>query len=752
MDTFHIHLQGIVQGVGFRPLVYQQAQNYGLRGWVNNTNDGVHIEINATGRQAQEFYRFIVANPPRLAVITNHTMARVANRDYASFTIIESGTDVRPNLPLTPDYALCDDCRNDIATTTNRRHNYAFTTCTNCGPRYSIITALPYDRPHTTMAVFAQCPDCAQEYNNPLDRRHFSQTNSCPACGIALFSDHETKTTIPQLVTSLRQGNIIAVKGIGGFLLLCDAGNRRAIDKLRQRKNRPAKPFAVMYPDLPSVKTDFCVSKTEEQWLTNEVSPIVLLKPRPVTCRLAREAIAPGLKRLGCMLPYAPLFHLLLQGFRQPVVATSGNISGSPIIYTNQQAATELAGIADRVVYHTRDIVIPQDDSVMVFSEKSQQKILLRRSRGLAPTLLKPGFTLPDNTILAVGAQMKSSFAFTNKGLLYVSQYLGDMDNYLTQTAYDHTVKHFFKVFQAHPQRIAGDLHPGYFTTQYGHDLAREYAVPFVGVQHHKAHFFAVLAENKLLARQEPVLGVIWDGTGYGEDGQIWGGEFFVYHHGRADRVAHIPYFPFILGNKMPREPRISALAIMPDSPLTAAMFTKTEHTLYTRMLLQPTLHTSSMGRLFDAVAALTLGVNKTSYEGEAAMLLETAATSWFDKYPIADTPAYAIDSRWENILVYLSQQIAADLKAKEPAGKIAARFHLFLTELIKHQARQQNSRRLAFSGGVFQNNLLVDLLQEILGGEFALYFHQQLPANDECISFGQLAYVVHHTDEISAG
>ena len=745
METFHIHITGIVQGVGFRPFVFQLAQKHGLHGWVNNTHDGVHIEITTTGKQAGKFYQHLIEHPPKLAVITSHTLTKVATKNYPAFTIIDSNNAESPSLPLTPDFALCADCRQDIEKANDRRYNYAFTTCTNCGPRYSIITSLPYDRPHTTMKAFSQCPECEQEYNNPLNRRHFSQTNSCPACGISLFCDGKT-IAIDEIVTLLQQDKIIAIKGIGGFLLMTNAASTSAIATLRNRKHRPTKPFAIMYPDPDSLRNDFIISKEEERWLTNEVSPIVLLQPRANNQTLATELIAPGLNRLGCMLPYTPLFHLILKKYGQPVIATSGNVSGSPIIYTNQGAEEELTGIADSIITNNRDIVIPQDDSVLSFTG-SGQKIILRRSRGLAPTVLTPGFTPPAKNILATGAQMKSSFAFTHKGQFYLSQYLGDMDNYLTQTAYQHTINHFFKVFKASPRLIISDLHPNYFTTLYGRQLANELSVPFLQVQHHQAHFYSVLAENKLLGQNEPVLGVIWDGTGYGTDGQVWGGESFVYKNDKVRKVAHIPYYPFILGDKMPREPRISALAITPQPTEIADKFTDTEFAIYTKLLGRPRLFSSSMGRLFDAVAAMVLGIDKTSYEGEAAMQLEAAASAWLARNQPQDYGHYLLAPEWDDILTFLWQQITADIVKSEPAGKIAAKFHLFLVDLISHQAARTGVKQLAFSGGVMQNNLLVELINTNLGNQYALFFHQQLPANDENIAFGQLAYYARHAE-----
>lgn len=746
MDTFHIHIEGIVQGVGFRPFVYQLAKANGLHGWVNNTNDGVHIEISADHDAAELFYQNIINHPPPLATITKHELYKIEEQAFSSFDIIESDSHESPSLPLTPDFALCEDCRNEIDDISDRRYQYSFTTCTNCGPRYSIINKLPYDRPFTTMSEFEQCEYCNNEYHNPLNRRHFSQTNSCPDCGIDMFQDDRPKVDqLDEIVKLLDNGKIIAIKGIGGFLLMCDAANGTTINNLRERKNRPSKPFAVMYPDLPMLKEDFDIGDPEEAWFKNEVAPILLLKSKSSELKIDKNNIAPQLNRIGCMIPYAPLFHLLLKEFRRPLIATSGNISGSPIIYDNKEAHRELLTIADVVITNNREILVPQDDSVLSLSSLHKRKIILRRSRGLAPTFLDAGFEIPENNILAVGAQMKSSFTYTNKGLVYISQYLGGMDNYLTQEYYKKTVEHFIKVFKSSPQIIIGDKHPDYFTTNYAIELAKELNVPFLQLQHHKAHFYAVLGENRLLKSKEPVLGVVWDGTGYGDDEQIWGGEFFLFKEDNIDRVSHIPYFPFILGNKMPREPRISAFSICSQTSNLddiKAKFTSTEWSLYTQLVNDPPLKTSSMGRVFDAIASILLDIDKTSYEGEAAMMLEAEATNYFETQLVDGNHAYNLPfGDQNNLLSSLVEQIFTDKKNNKSISEIAAKFHISLVNLIGHEAEKQEVKKIAFSGGVFQNALLIDLIITLLQDDFELIFHQRLSANDENISYGQLAW-----------
>ncbi|MEN8250564.1 MAG: Sua5/YciO/YrdC/YwlC family protein [Bacteroidota bacterium] len=480
--------------------------------------------------------------------------------------------------------------------------------------------------------------------------------------------------------------------------------------------------------------------------MSNEVSPIILLEPNTKDLSIDIESIAPGLNRVGCMIPYAPLFQLILREYQKPVIATSGNISGSPIIYENNEAGKALRSIADVIVSNDRDIVIPQDDSVISFSKEHHHKIILRRSRGLAPTYLQPKMPVPGDSILAVGAQMKSSFTLTNKKLVYISQYLGDMDSYLTQKHYEKTIEHFFSIFNPQVSAVIGDLHPDYFTTHYGTTIAEKLAIPFKQLQHHEAHFYAILAEHGLLDSKEQILGVIWDGTGYGHDGQIWGGEFFIYEGKRMERVAHLPYFPFILGNKMPREPRISALAlcasINSNTEFLKNKFNETEWSTYQNLLPNAILQTSSMGRFFDAVASLVLNIDKTSFEGEAAMQLEAAARDYINQNGFTSLEHYPVDN---GSISNCISGIIYDKKNRISDDHIAAKFHLSLVHLIRQQAENHNSKILAFSGGVFQNGLLVDLIITYLKDEYELKFHKELSPNDENISFGQLAWFTTH-------
>ncbi len=770
MNTYHIHITGIVQGVGFRPFVYKIANDLSLNGSIKNGLDGVHFLFNADEQLAKKVYKILIEQAPSNARIQTHNLDQIENVIFNELAIIRSEESGEPNMPLTPDFALCPTCRNELATSSNRRFNYAFTTCTYCGPRYSITQNLPYDRDTTIMDEFIMCPDCQNEYNNPLDRRYYSQTNSCDTCGINLsFIDFNSPSRggrlrtneelIEEVVYQLKQEKIIAVKGIGGYLLICDAQSKQAIQSLRNRKHRPTKPFAVMYPNIELLNNEFNINEEEKKALNNEVSSIVLLQKKVSKKQsLAIELIAPGLNRVGCMIPYTPLYQLILNNFQKPVIATSANISGSPIIYDDDSVKKELANIADGILMHNRDILIPQDDSVISFTHENNHRIIHRRSRGLAPSFENHVFKATDLTILATGAQMKSSYSLLTKSRVYISQYLGDMDNYLTQNEYVHTINHMQTILACKPDVIITDKHPSYFTTEWGKEKAEELEINAYQVQHHKAHFTAVLAENNLMKSSESILGVIWDGTGLGDDEQIWGGEFFIHHNKEITRIDHIGYFLFILGNKMPKEPRISALclasAIEGSEEFLKPKFTNQEWKIYQKILNNDDgkLSTSSMGRLFDAVASLLLNINKTSYEGEAAIQLENLAKSYnnIHKPFLADSYFSTVSSLPANKAIYLIKAILNDLKKGIRPDKIAYYFHISLVDLIRLIATENNIKKIAFSGGVFQNELLIDMIISLLQNNFKLFFHKQLSPNDENISFGQLAHYMMSNELIN--
>jgi len=756
MKTFHIHIQGVVQGVGFRPFVYKQAKKNNLKGWVNNTTDGVHIHINADVTSANNFLEILLNNLPPLAIVTSFNIKEVDLHEYNDFEIIQSESDAKPNLLLTPDVAMCKDCKSELYHTKNRRYQYSFITCTNCGPRYSIIKKLPYDRITTTMATFKMCDVCLEEYNNPMERRHFSQTNSCPDCAIEMQlyeNNHWIKnfTDLDYIVERWREGKIVAIKGIGGFLLTCDATSPEAVNTLRRRKRRPFKPLALMYPDCTAINDDAILKEDEKKELESIYAPIVLLPVRPASERknnLALEAINKGLSRIGVMLPYTPLYDLLLHEFNHPIIATSGNITDSTIIFEDGKAVGELSEIADIILLNNREIVVPQDDGVIQFSENSRQKITLRRSRGKAPVYINAKLKLPESTVFAAGSMLKSVFGLINSKNIYISQYLGNTESFDAQLNYEKTFRHFQQILAADIDTVIVDKHPDYFSTRFAKELANNKKVEVHELQHHVAHLFSVIGENNLLQCEDKILGVIWDGTGLGDDGNIWGGEFFVYEKGEVERAFHLDEFDFILGDKMPKEPRISALAIAHDiegsEKYLKGKFTNPEWRIYQKMLNKKgNLKCTSMGRLFDAVSSILLDCDVHRFEAEASMRLENLASKYYYNNKMTLTDSYLKDNNVpRNFVKYLFKEIFRDLDNGVGKEIIAAKFHLSLVDYIIRVANMLNINRIVFSGGVFQNVLLVDMINRFMHEKSDLYFQNEFSPNDEGIPFGQLMYL----------
>ena len=754
--AWHIHLQGLVQGVGFRPFVYQLAKQKNLSGHVSNGVDGLHIRLCTDKETAQHFRDTLLKYPPALAQITNCRFTQQACMDVKGFSIVEDETPSIPNLWITPDLAMCPDCKSEMYDSTNRRYQYPFITCTQCGPRYSIMQSLPFERHLTAMKDFPRCDDCQQEYDDPVDGRFYAQTTSCTACGVQM-EIYDTngerlgvmnEEIISFAIKQLHAGNIFAVKGIGGFLLMVDASNATAIQTLRKRKHRPAKPFAVMYPSLSALESDTKLTNAIKLALQCNQAPIVLV---PISekqhSNLATEALAPGLDKLGVMLPYAPLLERIANGFGKPLVATSANISGSPILFTNAGALHGLKGIADYILVHNRMIVAPQDDSVLSFTSLNDIPILLRRSRGWAPAF--PQYTCTkDETILATGALLKSSFTIAHQQQVYISQYLGSTESYEAQQAYRHTLQHLQQLLHATPSVLLTDKHPQYFSHELANEIAASLHIPCFYIQHYKAHFAAILGEYGLQKNATPILGVIWDGTGLGDDGNSWGGEFFVYENNQINRHQHFAYFPYLLGDKMAKEPRLAALSLLHHSGVAynemREKFTETEWKLYHKMLKNyDGTMTSSVGRLFDAVACIIFGIDKQSYEGEAAMLLEVHARRWCDGHDYTIHESYCFEEVFNGqiSIVHLCKGIVDDVKKGIDKECIAAKFHFSLVQCIEKIAARSRINNIAFSGGAFQNSLLVDLVYMQCASTYQLYFHKHLSPNDENISFGQLVY-----------
>jgi hydrogenase maturation protein HypF len=743
-----------VQGVGFRPFIYGLARSLSITGTVANTQEGVHIYANCSPALLENFITGIRTGAPEQSVITSLEYSEFSEIDFMEFNIVESLTHGFPDLLITPDFATCSSCRKELLDATNRRYQYPYITCTSCGPRFSIESALPYDRHRTSMFKFAMCKRCEKEYRTPSDRRFYSQTNSCPDCRVTQWItdnngvrlDLSQQETVDFICNDIINGSVVAVKGIGGFLLMCDATKKERIMELRQKKDRPAKPFALMLPNLEKIRENFDVSEEELNNLNSVAAPIVLLRLKHNSgFRHLAEHIAPGLDRLGVMLPYTPLFLLIMEKLKLPLLATSGNMRGEPITYQNEKAIELLGNLADHFLFNNRDIQVPQDDSVVKYSVKHHQKIIIRRSRGYAPGFIQDAVR-PDfgKKVLAMGALLKSTFAIWQHGRCHISQFLGDTTALESQVSYEKSLHHFRSLLRFVPEVVLIDKHPAYFSSLAGKEMAHRLQIKTKAIQHHEAHFWAALGENNLLDDNDKILGVVLDGTGMGNDGAVWGGEFFIFDDGYVKRTNHLRYYPHILGDKMALEPRLSALVVVNAAgialPDESDIFTEKELKLYRKVLQHASLKTSSMGRLFDAVSGILGLCYKNTYEGEAAMYLEKVAQDYCIKaYNYPDPYDVTL---LENGSVDVFSTIRHVLKDRERGvdkGAIAARFHSTVVYIIEKIAELQNAMKIAFSGGVMQNGLLVDMIIEKLGAKYKLYFHKELSPNDECISYGQL-------------
>ncbi len=758
---------GAVQGVGFRPFVYRVATELGLAGFVRNTTEGVIIEVEGPPQALATFARRLVAEAPPAAWVEQVAVEERPPKGESRFRIQHSDDSGRPVALVLPDLATCAQCLNELFDPTDRRYRYPFINCTNCGPRYSIIRRLPYDRPNTTMVRFTMCAACRAEYDDPANRRFHAQPNACAACGpgIALW-DREGRelargdAALQAAVTWIRRGHIVAVKGLGGFHLLVDAGNPEAVQELRRRKHRGDKAFAVMFPSLHHVKATCLVSPEEAAALCSPAAPIVLLRRRPGAHQVCPE-VAPNLDTIGAFLPYTPLHHLLLHALDTPVVATSGNLSDEPICIDETEALRRLQGIADVFLVHNRPIERPVDDSVIHVVQGRTQ--VLRRSRGYAPLpiLLHTSAATP---ILALGGHQKVTIALAIGQRVFLSQHIGDLESapaveFLERTAHD-----LCALYQVRPGVLACDLHPDYHSTYVAEAWAEEWGIPLVRVQHHLAHALACMAEHQL---EPPVLGVVWDGTGYGLDGTVWGGEFLEITDQGFQRRGYLYPFPLPGGEQAVREPRRSALGLLrqiadevpvaPDIWERAwATFPREARRVLAHMLHgpRPGVWTTSAGRLFDGVASL-LGVRDVcTYEGQAAMELEALAR----QAPAAggEPLAYRLLSTDDGCWQVDWRLAVADLLDRQKQGvstpNLAYSFHLTLAQAIREVAHRVGISTVVLSGGCFQNRLLTaqtaTLLQE---AGFRVYIHEKVPPNDGGLALGQAFAVVmgiHRGDE----
>jgi hydrogenase maturation protein HypF len=743
---------GIVQGVGFRPFVFALARDHGLTGFVGNDSAGVFIEVQGTPSALGAFQRQLASSAPPLAQIESVTVEELPIQPEQTFEIVASALQPGASTPISPDIATCDDCLRELFAPTDRRYRYPFINCTHCGPRFTIIRDIPYDRPLTTMSAFPMCPACAAEYHDPTNRRFHAQPNACPECGpIVSFvgpgNSQEARgdEALSLARRALDNGLIVAIKGIGGFHLACDGTDDQTVRRLRDRKGRIDKPFALMMQNLEVVRRYATVDEEEARLLSTRERPIVLLKRRVVSEAIPLSPqVAPGNDYLGIMLPYTPLHHLLMD--ERPLILTSGNLSDEPIVKDNDAALRNLAPLADAFLLHDRDIHVVCDDSVVrVFAG---QEYPIRRSRGYAPMPVPLPRRVP--TVLAVGGELKATFCLTRGHHAYLSQHVGDMENLETLRAFEQGFAHFQALFRATPERIVCDAHPGYLSSRWAAEFALTNNLPLQRVQHHHAHIAAVMADHGLDGSQ-PVIGFSFDGTGYGTDGGIWGGEVMLATYASFQRVAHLKNVPLPGGDASIKRPYRAALAHlwaagMPwqaDWPCVAAC-SAVERRVLLRQLEDNVqcVPTSSMGRFFDAVAAL-LGIRQViTYEAQGSIEMEAiAASETNEAYTFSCSAGEPIAIDPGDVL----RGIAADLEQHLPVAMIAAKFHRGVAELIAQLAvRLREGTGLgtvALSGGVFQNGLLLRLsLEELQAAGFEVLIHHRVPANDGGLALGQAA------------
>jgi hydrogenase maturation protein HypF len=744
-EARRLQVNGIVQGVGFRPFVYQLALRHGLRGEVANTSAGVFIHIEGASDRLAAFENDLTRESPPLAHIVEVTSRPEVLRNFSDFHIAASRGEAAMATLISPDVAVCDDCLKEMFDPSDRRYRYPFINCTNCGPRYTIIDDIPYDRPKTSMRHFRLCAACQAEYDDPLNRRFHAQPNACPVCGprIELRAGDGRTVAVPDPIATaaelIRQGKILAVKGLGGFHLAVDARNAAAVERLRQRKRREEKPFAVMSPDLDAVRTYGAVGPEEERLLLSIQRPIVLLRklqPGPLA-----EAVAPRNRYVGAMLPYTPLHHLLLNEGFSALVMTSGNLSEEPIAIDNDEACARLAGIADGFLVHNREIYLRSDDSVARCAAGDTR--FLRRSRGYVPVPVFLKRSLPS--ILACGAELKNTVCLTKGDKAFVSQHIGDLENLATYEFFQKTIAHMQRILEVRPEMIACDLHPDYLSSRWAEEQTD---IPRVSVQHHHAHIASCMAEHQL---EGAVIGLACDGTGYGADGAVWGGEVLVADAAGFERAAHLAYVPMPGSAAAIKEPWRMAVSYLNDA-FGAELYRLDLPVLReagvdkVRLMVEMAAKglnsplTSSLGRLFDGVAAICGLRSRVNYEGQAAMELEMAAADRNDhayEYAVVEGPP------WRILPAPIVRGVAADVAKGITASAISVKFHNTLirmfSDLCERVRTQSRLNRIVLSGGVFQNaRLLTGLIPALSARGFEVYSQRLVPTNDGGIALGQ--------------
>ena len=744
-----IRVNGIVQGVGFRPFVYRLARECGLGGFVRNNHAGVVIEVEGPLESLAHFRRRLLRDAPPLARIVEWHVDALPPRGERGFDIATSEREALPVTLISPDVSVCDDCLRELFDPADRRYRYPFINCTNCGPRYTIVRSLPYDRPSTSMATFRMCEPCEREYHDPGDRRFHAQPNACPDCGprVSLWDRTGKKLSagdpIAEVVMLLQQGHIVAVKGLGGFHLAVDARNDRAVQELRRRKGRAEKPFALMAPDLERVQRFCFLEEAEAALLSSPARPIVLLRARPG--HDLAPSVAPRNRYLGFMLPYTPLHYLLLRGHFDALVMTSGNFSEEPIAIDNQEALERLAPLADYFLLHDRDILQRCDDSIV--RHVAGHARLIRRSRGYVP---RPVFLKRPTRrrILACGGELKNTVALSRDDTVFLSQHIGDLDNPAALAFFEHSIAHLQQILEITPEVIAYDLHPEYLSTKWA---KQQEGRPRIGVQHHHAHLAAVLAENRHEGR---AIGLILDGTGYGTDGTIWGGEVLLGDAAGFERFAWLTPVALPGGEAAIRQPWRMALSCLlhtygPEALDLELPFLEQVKVAEARVVLQMVEKglnaplTSSCGRLFDAVSALVGVRTEVNYEAQAAIELEMAVDE--NETGVYGEALPRAEASGALPVAPLIRAVVADVRRGEPVGRIAARFHRTLAELFltaAHSARETTGlETVALSGGVFQNvTFLTCLLTRLQQEGFEVLTHREVPCNDGGLALGQVA------------
>jgi hydrogenase maturation protein HypF len=788
-QRLRVDVEGTVQGVGFRPFVYRLAHELELTGWVRNTRNGVLIEVEGDSLAIEMFLQRLRADAPTAASVEAMSTSVIPILDDGRFSIDRSAESGQRTLVIPPDLATCADCLHELTDPNDRRFRYPFLTCTQCGPRYSLLTAIPYERSNMTMAGFVLCSACRVEYEAESDRRFHAEPIACPICGPRLFlwddQGHEVaggEEAFRQAEEMLRQGLIVAVKGLGGFQLWVDAASEEAVWRLRSRKRRPEKPFAVLFPSIEAVRNYCLLSSEEEALLCSPQAPIVLVRKRRDVA--IAEAVAPCNPYLGAMLPATPLHHLLMAALQCPMVATSGNRSEEPIVTDERAALVRLKGIADALLVHDRPIARPVDDSVVcvvpgnIKTEDREQReepkanmMILRRARGYAPQAIR----WKDDSInggaqgpiLAVGGHLKNTVALLTGNRVVLSQHLGDLSTVEADVAFRQAVADLQRLLQVTPQAIACDLHPDYRSTAFARTLSQALSVPMVPVQHHHAHVASCMAEHKL---DGEVLGVAWDGAGYGGDGQVWGGECLIASYKQFSRFASLKPFRLLGGEAAMRDTSRPAAAVLWEL-LGEEMLAqdlpswKMPHDQRAKfaMLLKSGIAspwTTSMGRLFDAVASLTGLCHQASFEGQAAMAVQFAAEQEAEKdgmrvegYPMDVMPGHDSGAKWLLDWRPMINAMLDDLRRGCPPERIAGRFHAGLAAATVRLAHAAGLPRVVLTGGCFQNRLLLSLVRHRLGeAGFTVYSHALVPPNDGGLSLGQAVVAAHCLNDVQEG